>query len=55
MLDTMKEEVKVLNNSKNIGKQKERTNFVKLNMNKCYKPRSRGAAFTNKLMAKKKN
>lgn len=55
MLDVMKEEVKVLDYSKDIRKNKERTNFVKLNMNKCYKPRSRGAAFTNKMMAKKRN
>ena len=40
---------------KNGGKQLERTNFVRLNANKSgkYKPALRGAAFTNKLMAKK--
>lgn len=40
---------------KNGGKQLERTNFVRLNANKTgkYKPALRGAAFTNKLMAKK--
>jgi hypothetical protein len=31
----------------------ERKNFIKMNMNKNYKPRMRGAAFTNKMMAKK--
>ena len=51
----MQEEVKILNESKNIKKQGERKNFVKLNMNKSYKPRARGAVFTNKIMAKKRN
>lgn len=31
----------------------ERKNFVKMNMNQPYKPKLRGAAFTNKMMAKK--
>lgn len=33
----------------------QRTNFVKINMMKNYKPSIRGGAFTNKIMAKKKN
>jgi hypothetical protein len=37
------------------GIQKERTNFVRLNMQKNYKPALRGAAFSNKIMAKKRN
>lgn len=42
---------------KNGGKQLERTNFVRLNVNKTgkYKPAMRGAAFTAKQMAKKSN
>ena len=34
---------------------KQRVNFVRLNTKMNYKPRSRGAAFTNKIMAKKVN
>ena len=34
MLDKMKDDIKVLDSSKNIKKQGERTNFVKLNMMK---------------------
>jgi hypothetical protein len=37
------------------GITKERTNFVKINMMKNYKPIIRGGAFSNKIMAKKKN
>ena len=36
-------------------KQQQRTNFVRLNTKMTYKPRIRGAAFTNKIMAKKVN
>ena len=32
-----------------------RQNFVKLNFKQNYKPRLRGAAFTNKIMAKRRN
>jgi hypothetical protein len=35
--------------------QPTRQNFVKINMMKNYKPVSRGAVFTNKIMAKKRN
>lgn len=55
LLEKMKEEVKKLNESKDISKIGERKNFVKINMNKNYKQRSRGAQFTNKIMAKKRN
>lgn len=34
---------------------KQRTNFVRLNTKMNYKPRLRGAAFTNKINAKKIN
>jgi len=42
---------------KNNGKQLERKNYVRLNVNKTgkYKPALRGAAFTAKTMAKKSN
>ena len=41
--------------TKPIAKEKtERKNFVRLNM-QSYKPHVRGAAFSNKLMAKKRN
>ena len=42
---------------KNGGKQFDRTNFVKTDLRKTgkYKPALRGAAFTNKTMAKKSN
>jgi len=43
---------------KNDGRQFERKNFVKMDANKKsgkYKPALRGAAFTNKIMAKKSN
>ena len=36
-------------------KNTERKNFVKINQLKNYQPRMRGAAFTNKMMAKKSN
>lgn len=41
----------------NDGKAFERKNFVRINQNKsgAYKPAMRGAAFTNKIMAKKSN
>lgn len=41
----------------NGGKAFERNNFVKINLLKPgkYKPALRGAAFTNKVMAKKSN
>ena len=41
----------------NDGQAFERKNYVKLNSNKMgkYKPALRGAAFTNKMMAKKSN
>jgi hypothetical protein len=41
----------------NDGKQFERKNYVRINQNKTgkYKPAMRGAAFTNKIMAKKSN
>ena len=55
MLTKMKDEVNILKESRGIKKQTERTNFVKLNMNKSYKPRSRGQQFVNKIMAKKRN
>lgn len=55
MLEKLQEEVKVLKGSKGIKKNTERQNFVRLNMNKNYKPRSRGAVYSNKIMAKKKN
>ena len=53
-MEKLKEEVKTINESSK-GIQKERTNFVRLNMQKNYKPVIRGAAFTNKIMAKKRN
>jgi hypothetical protein len=40
---------------KSKGVVKERTNFVRINMQKNYKPVMRGGAFTNKIMAKKRN
>ena len=41
----------------NDGKQFDRNNFVRINQDKKgkYKPAMRGAAFTNKIMAKKSN
>ena len=47
----MKEEVANQKTSANC----ERKNFVKLNQKQCYNPRMRGAAYTNKVMAKKTN
>jgi len=42
---------------KNDGQQFDRKNFVRINQNKMakYKPALRGAAFSNKIMAKKSN
>ena len=37
------------------SRNNERKNFVKMNMLKNYQPKMRGAAFTNKMMAKKSN
>jgi len=37
------------------SRNNERKNFVKMNMLKNYQPKMRGAAFTNKIMAKKSN
>ena len=37
------------------GQPAQRVNFVRLNTKMNYKPRTRGAAFTNKIMAKKSN
>ena len=54
-LEKLQKDVKTIASkaiSKPVG---ERTNFVKLNMLKSYKPRMRGAAFSNKIMAKKRN
>ena len=53
-LEKLKEEVKTISEHSK-GVQKERTNFVRLNMQKNYKPVVRGGAFTNKIMAKKRN
>ena len=41
----------------NEGKQFERKNYVKINQDKKgkYKPAMRGAAYSNKIMAKKSN
>ena len=50
-LEVMKEEAEVMQPSKN----NVRKNFVKINATQSYKPRMRGAAFTNKMMAKKTN
>nr|AEV53961.1 RecQ-like protein [Stylonychia lemnae] len=58
IMDKMKTQVDKLKESKPISKNpsstQQRTNFVKMNMNN-YKPRMRGGAFQNKMMAKKKN
>ena len=37
------------------SKNAERKNFVKINQMQNYKPRMRGAAYSNKIMAKKSN
>lgn len=59
VLEKMQSQVEKLKTSNGISKKvttntQQRTNFVKMNV-KNYKPRIRGAAFTNKMMAKKKN
>jgi len=36
-------------------KNTERKNFVRINQTAAYKPRMRGAAYSNKIMAKKSN
>eukprot|EP00347_Sterkiella_histriomuscorum_P010247 403377026 len=62
MLEKMTTQIEKLKTSKAIQKQQaslnpdrqNRTNFVKMNL-KAYKPRMRGGAFQNKMMAKKKN
>lgn len=50
-LDQLKKDCENAQPSKN----NVRKNFVKMNVNQAYKPRMRGAAFTNKIMAKKTN
>ena len=50
VLDKLNQDIATAPKTKNT----ERTNFVRLNANN-YKPRMRGAAFQNKIMAKKTN
>lgn len=53
MLDVLKQENAT---RKTVGDgTNQRKNFVRMNTKVNYKPRSRGAAFTNKIMAKKVN
>ena len=58
-LEKIREEVKTIQEkSKTISKPSTgtgRQNFVRINQMKNYKPALRGAAFSNKIMAKKRN
>ena len=55
LLETQREENAAIKLKTGDGPSKVRQNFVRLNTKTNYKPRIRGAAFTNKIMAKKTN
>ena len=54
-LELLREQIEQNKNANKNKPQQQRQNFVRMNTKMNYKPRSRGAAFTNKIMAKKVN